>query len=350
MNKVKAGVIGCGNIANYKYLPSLSEISVIDVIGFCDINVRRAQEACKKYGGVNAKVYTEYKALLNNKDIEVVYVCTPNRYHSEITVAALEAGKHVMCEKPMAINAIEAEKMMKAAKANNRILTIGYQNRFNPKYQYIKKIIAKGELGEVYFARAKAVRRRGVPTWGNFLNEREQGGGSLIDIGSHALDLVLWEMNNYKPKYAVGTLYHKLNNTLDMGNIWGDWNPDLFKVEDSAFGFLVMENGATIILESSWALNERNPQEAVFSLAGTKAGVDFENGVCINSVCNGYQSVLTVDIPFKYKLGVLEQEAFLNAILGRGEVVVTPEQAYIVTRILDGIYESAKTETPIYFK
>lgn len=119
----------------------------------------------------------------------------------------------------------------------------------------MKKVAEAGELGDMYLAKPHAVRRRAVPTWGVFLNEEEQGGGPLIDIGTHALDMTLWIMDNYKPKYAVGTTYKKLNDQTDTANAFGDWDPKEFTVEDSAFGFVVMENGATIILETSWALN-----------------------------------------------------------------------------------------------
>jgi len=359
MSKLKAGVVGCGGIANSKHLPSALATGLVDFVGFCDIIEKSAVKSLKEFGAKQAKHYTDYKKLLEDKSIDVIYICTPNRSHSEITVAALKSGKHVMCEKPMAINTTEAEKMVKAAKETGKLLTIGYQYRFNPDYLYIKKFADDGGFGDIYFARAIAVRRRAVPTWGVFLNEHEQGGGPLIDIGTHALDLTLWTMNNYKPKYVVGTVYHKLNDQINTGNAWGDWNPKEFTVEDSAFGFVVMENGATIILESSWALNDRFPREAIFTLSGTKAGVDFIDGVHINHVQGGYQSVTEVstsgkgvafyDADANDKPEDIEQKIFLNAVLGKGKLTVTPEQALVVTQILEGIYKSAKTGKPVYF-
>jgi predicted dehydrogenase len=166
-------------------------------------------------------------------------------------------------------------------------------------------------------------------------------------------------MDNYKPKYAVGTVYHKLNDVFPTGNIWGEWDPSEFTVEDSAFGFVVMENGATVILESSWALNERNARESVYTLAGTKAGVDFWDGVHINSVTGGRQTVTKVDlsggsVAYFEGIGsgkpeVNEQFVFLNAVRGKGKLLVLPEQAYAVTLILEAVYESAKTGKPVYF-
>jgi len=358
MEKLRAGVIGCGGIANGKEMPAAKETGLVDMVAFCDVVIEKAEKAKKEYGTPDAKTYTDYRELLEDKSIDIVYVCTPNRSHSEITVAALNAGKHVMCEKPMAINTLEAKKMLDAAKANNKVLTIAYQNRFRADSIYLKEECKNGVLGEIYFAKARAIRRRAVPTWGVFLNEYEQGGGPLIDIGTHALDLTLWMMDNYKPKYAVGTVYHKLNNQKDTGNAWGDWDPEKFTVEDSAFGFVVMENGATIILESSWALNSLENLEAATLLCGTKAGADMFDGLRINGVKNGRQYVLKPDfnaggVAFyegtSSKPEVLEQLSFINAVLGRGELTVKPEEALVVTQILEAIYESAKTGKPVYF-
>ena len=247
----RVGIIGCGGIANNKHMPSLSKVPNCEMVAFCDIVVERAELAAKKFGTEDAKVYEDYKELLKDESIDVVHVCTPNRSHSFITVDALEAGKHVMCEKPMAINSVEAKKMLDASVRTGKLLSIGYQNRFRGDSLYMKSESEAGTFGDIYFAKANAIRRRAVPTWGVFLNEYEQGGGPLIDIGTHALDLTLWVMDNYKPKYCVGTTYHKLNKDTDQGNDWGNWDPDAFSVEDSAFGFVVMENGATIVLESS---------------------------------------------------------------------------------------------------
>ena len=203
---IRIGIIGCGGIANGKHMPGLRSIENVEMVAFCDIIEEKAQQAAKDYGTEDAKVYTDYKKLLEDKTIDVVHVCTPNRSHSFITVDALEAGKHVMCEKPMAINSEEAKKMLDAAERTGKKLCIGYQNRYRPEMLYLKKEAEDGNFGDIYYSEAIAIRRRAVPTWGVFINEYEQGGGPLIDIGTHSLDLTLWITNNYKPKYCVGTL------------------------------------------------------------------------------------------------------------------------------------------------
>ena len=295
-DKVRIGIIGCGGIATGKHLPALHKLSNIEMVAFCDLIRSRAESAAKNYGTPDAKVYENYKELLEDKTIDVVHVLTPNRSHSFISVDAMEAGKHVMCEKPMAINAEEAKKMVDAAKRTGKKLTIGYQNRQRNDSLFAKAEVEAGTLGEIYYARATALRRRAVPTWGVFLNEYEQGGGPLIDIGTHALDLTLWCMNNYKPKYCVGSVYKKLGKKFPTGNAWGDWTEEQFTVEDSAFGFIVMENGATINLESSWALNMLDTREAVTTLCGTDGGLDMNDGIRINGIRHGRQYVLKPDL------------------------------------------------------
>ena len=364
--KVRVGIIGCGGIANGKHLPAIKKLAAkgwLEIVAFCDLIEERAEKAAKEYGTPDAKVYTDYKELLKDETIESIHVCTPNRSHSFITVDALHAGKNVICEKPMAINSAEAKKMVDAAKETGKILTIGYQNRQRAEVQYIKKECEKGTLGEVYYAKAHAIRRRAVPTWGVFLNEYEQGGGPLIDIGTHALDITLWTMDNYKPKMIVGTTYKKLGNQTETANAWGDWDPEKFTVEDSAFGFITMENGATIVLESSWALNTLDVEEAATTLCGTKAGADMKDstgkpgGARINGVKNNHQYVECPDFAaggVAFYDGTtkepadIEQEIYYSAIRNGTPVCVKPEQAFVVTQILEAIYESAKTGKPVY--
>lgn len=356
---VKIGIIGCGGIANGKHMPSLKKIKNVQMVAFCDIIEERAVKAAEEYGVEGAKVYTDYKELLKDRDIEVVHVCTPNRSHAFISIDAMEAGKHVMCEKPMAKTYKEAKEMLDVSERTGMKLTIGYQSRWRADSLYLKKMCEDGELGEIYYGKAIALRRRAVPTWGVFLNEYEQGGGPLIDIGTHALDLTLWMMDNYKPKMVVGTTFEKLKNQKDCGNAWGDWDPKKFTVEDAAFGFIVMENGATIMLESSWALNIRNPKEAITMICGTEGGADMFDGLNINFIKNGRQCILKPDltaggVAFYDGDGdedpsVLEARAWLDAVVNDHEPRTKASQALVVTQILEAIYESAKTGKPVYF-
>ena len=357
--ELRVGIIGCGGIANGKHLPAISSVKEASLVAFCDIVPERMEEMGKKFGAEGYKLYDDYRKLLADKSIDVVHVLTPNKDHSHITVDALDAGKHVMCEKPMAISYTEAKKMLDAKNRSGKKLTIGYQTRCTAESQYLKKACERGDLGDIYYAKAHAVRRRAVPTWGVFLDEEKQGGGPLIDIGTHALDLTLWMMNNYKPKSVMGNIYKKLSGRGDCGNVWGPWDPAKFTVEDSAFGFITMENGATITLEASWALNTLDAIEAKTTLCGTKAGADMREGLRFNSDDFGR---LTMTKPNLEAGGAafydgesfsapefLEARLWYDAILNDTEPNVTPEQAIVVSQILEGIYESAKTGKLVTF-
>lgn len=359
-NKIlRLGIIGCGGIANGKHMPAEKRNPRAEMVAFCDIIPERAQKAKEEYGTEDSAVYTDYKELLKDETIDAVLVLTHNKEHCRITVDALNAGKHVLCEKPMATTYEEAVKMIEAAKKNNKVLTIGYQNRWRPDSMYMKQMAKDGEFGEVYYAEAIAIRRRAVPTWGVFIDEEKQGGGPLIDIGTHALDLTLHMMDNYEPAYCVGKTFHKLNKNTETGNAWGDWDVDRFTAEDSAFGFIVMKNGAVIYLKSSWALNMADPKEAITTICGDKAGADMLDGLRINGVKNGRQYIMkpnfsTGGVAFFDGAGGKEPadyEAanFSAAILDGQELNVKPEQAAVVTRILEGIYKSQQTGKPYYF-
>ena len=354
----RVGIVGCGGIANGKHLPALKALPNVKMVAFCDLIRERAEKALKEYGAEGAKIYDTYEELGADPTIDVVHVLTPNKAHAPISIAAMEAGKDVMCEKPMAKTAEDARAMVEAAKRTGKTLTIGYQNRFRPDSLYLKKCCEAGDLGEVYYARAHAIRRRAVPTWGVFLDEEAQGGGPLIDIGTHALDLTLWEMNNYEVESVMGSVYRKLADTKDAANAWGPWDPEKFTVEDSAMGFIKMKNGATIVLEASWALNTLDIDEAKTSLCGTKAGADMRDGLRINGE---RFSKMYVTKPELEAGGVafydgtvkdakdVEAEQFYAALENGTQPTVLPEQALVVTEVLEAIYTSAKTGKPVFF-
>lgn len=356
--QLNVAIIGCGGIANGKHLPSLEKIKEIALVAFCDLDKEKAIAAAQAYGTEDASVYEDYEKLLQDKTIDVVHVLTPNISHAEISIAAMEVGKHVMCEKPMAKTSEEAKQMMEAADRTGKKLTIGYNNRFRPDSQHLHKVATRGDLGEVYFAKAHAIRRRAVPTWGVFLDEEKQGGGPLIDIGTHALDLTLWMMNNYKPKSVMGNIYHKLGKKKDAANAWGPWDPEQFTVEDAAFAFITMENGATITLESSWALNSLDVDEAKCSLSGTEGGADMKDGLRMNGEDFGKLYTSHVELEaggVAFYDGKTESDAELEArlwiesIINNTEPTVKPKEALVVTQILEAIYESAKTGKAVYF-
>lgn len=355
--KLQIGIIGCGGIANMKHMPTLTKLNdMAEMVAFCDLIPQRAKDAASKYGTADAKTYVDYKELLNDDTIDVVHICTPNMSHATITVDSFAAGKHVLCEKPMAATTADAKLMLDAYKKSGKKFTIGYQNRFRNDVQTVYNACSQGELGDIYFAKAHALRRRAVPTWGVFMDKEKQGGGPLIDIGTHALDITLWLMNNYKPKSVTGSIFHKMADKTE-GNVFGPWDPATFDVEDSAFGFIKMENGATIYLESSWILNSTDTREAATTLCGTEGGMEMK-GLDPDSYEPVFNSVkygrlmeekpsnlgsIAFFGPLSQTPAEREARQWLNSIINDTQPLVKPEQAFVVTQILESIYISART-------
>lgn len=367
MKKLKVAVIGCGGIANQKHFPALKNNSDMnEIVAFCDVIEERAVKAAKEFGTPDAKVYTDYRELLKDESIEVVHICTPNVSHSEIAIAAFEVKKNVYCEKPMSHSTEEAEKMVEAWKKSGMQFTIGYQNRFRAEVQNLHAACEKGELGEIYYGKAHAVRRRAVPTWGVFMDKEQQGGGPLIDIGTHALDITLWCMNNYDVDSVTGSVFYKLGNLPQAteGNLFGPWDPETYEVEDSAMGFIKMKNGATINLEASWALNMLDSREASTTLCGTEAGAEIHSGMSYpkneliyNRGRNGQLMEETISPTGSVAYfgggsgeeGTIDNRQWLEAVLNGTEPLVKPEEALAVTKVLDAIYRSAKENREIKF-
>ena len=364
---LKIGFIGCGFIAFQKHFPGMKQEKDVELVAFCDIVRERAERGAKEFGSSDAKVYTDYKELLADKSIDAVHVLTPNVSHAEITIAAFDAGKHVMCEKPMAATTEDAKKMLEARDRTGKLLTIGYQYRHNHENVIAKKIIDDGYIGEVYYAEASYIRRRGVPNWGVFTDKEQQGGGALIDIATHALDLALFMMNNYDVDYVVGTSFEKLGKMLDP-DVQGQnhfitgkpdpWNNKTFEVEEFAVGYVKMKNGAVIHLKSSWALNMA-VKPPLLLLCGTKGGLDTcDDAVRLNHIVAGQQTISMVGEKAKpfipgFSTGPvppsMEAILWVKALKGEGELFVTAEQAFTVTKVLDAIYESSRTGKAIHF-
>lgn len=357
---ITIGIIGCGGIANGKHLPALAGLPNVRITAFCDIIRERAEKAAREYGAEGAKVYTDYRELLKDESIEAVHVLTPNREHADISIAALSAGKHVMCEKPMAKNAADARRMVEAARASGKKLTIGYQNRQTPAALFAKDYIETGALGEIYYANCYALRRRGTPNWGSFLDEDAQGGGPVIDIATHSLDLTLYLMNNYEPQMVAAKTHKKLEHP-EAGNLWGDKGVSDTPLEEAACAFILMKNGATILLETSWALNIDTPLgEGSCTLCGSRAGLSIKNGeLSINKVEFDRPVVSKVDtstggVAFyggdSATPADIEAAKWIQSILEDTPPAVLPHQALVVSEILEAVYTSSKTGKAVYFQ
>lgn len=361
MKNIKVGIVGCGGIANGKHMPSLSKLKDVELVAFCDVIEERAVKAAAEYGAEGARVFTDYRDLLKIGDIDVVHVLTPNVSHAEISINAMEAGKHVMCEKPMAKTAEEARSMLAAHRRTGRMLSIGYNGRSDAAQMQARRLVEQGVLGDIYYARAVALRRRGVPCWGVFLNREAQGGGPLIDIATHSVDRILWLTGNYDVHSVTGNVFQKLGKTPFSANErgFGVWKPEEYEVEDSAFAMVRFANGMVMNVECAWMLNMAEDQFGSLTLCGTKAGLDFSDGLRINGELNSSLYVNRLNVLSTQRPRAWGQDMsdcdydawqWIEAVRGNGEPLVKPEEALVVSEILEAIYRSAETGKTVYFR
>jgi predicted dehydrogenase len=344
---LRVGIIGTGGIAQGAHIPGYQRTEGVELYAACDVIEERARAMAEKFGIPH--VFTDYEQMLKLPEVDIVSVCTPPFAHKDATIAALQAGKHVLCEKPMALDGTEAQAMVDAWYAareryGNRF-SVGFQSRFGRQAQTLKRFIDAGELGELYYGRTAALRRRGVPGWGVFTKKSLNGGGPLIDIGVHALDLALWFLGHPEPASVYGVTYRKFGNRSGVYNPWGSWDPKSFDVEDAAFAMIRFRNGAMLQLECSWALNiEKSTSQTV--LCGTEGGAQLHPFKIFQE---RHGTILDVAVPEGVTEGqggrdepahVLEIQGFVKAVREGRDPLVRPEQALMVSRIVDAIYAS----------
>jgi predicted dehydrogenase len=346
MSKLRIGIIGSGGIAQGSHMRGYAAIpDLCEIVATCDVKEEIAKQAAEKFGV--EKTYTDYREMLADEKLDGVSVATPNKFHKQPTIDALKAGVNVLCEKPLGMNADECREMCAAARDSGKILQVGLQSRFNGPPRWLKQYIDAGNMGDVYFARAWALRRRGVPGWGVFINKELQGGGPLIDIGVHILDLTLFLMGYPKPVAATGKAWNTLGKNPDLWNAWGDYDRDKFTVEDFAVGMIKFDNGAVVSLESSFMAN--GPDRFETQLYGTKAGAIIEpytgsDSIRIFSEQNRQlMDIKPANVPHVDSAHADEVKAFVNAIIDGKPSPVPGENGLILNAIFDAIYKSSET-------
>jgi predicted dehydrogenase len=349
--KLRVGVIGCGDIARQHHLPNWQELEAegrVELIGACDIIEDRARMGVERFGARQA--YLDYKKMLREGDYDIIDICTQNRWHAPITVAALNAGANVLVEKPMAMNAREGRQMMDAAKKNKRKLMVAQHMRFEAPHEKLKAVIASGQLGEIYTANAMWLRKRGIPGWGKFHIQKESLGGPLIDIGVHMMDLCVWLMGSPKPVSVNGKVYCKFGDREDLCNgEWGRGYPSKeFDVEDYANAFVRFENGLTMITEVSWAANIPKERYHV-SVLGDKAGVS-TNPLGIYGYLDGALVNTVFDWLPKQEGHRMEIRHFTECLEKDLPVRVRPEESLQIMKIIDAIYESSRKNKEVIIK
>jgi len=316
-----------------------------EVVAFADVDPARLA-AIGDAQGV-AKRYTSAEAMLESEKLDVVSICTPNVFHKPLALKAFEAGCHVLCEKPLAMNAAEGREMLAAAKKAKRRLMINFSFRFNAQSQAMKQQVDSGFLGEIYAGRTVWLRRRGMPRFGGWFGQKKMaGGGPLIDLGVHRLDLALWLMGSPKPAWVMGSTYNKIAGEIAKR----EGKP--FDVEDFAMAMIRFENGATLELESSWASNIREKELMETRLLGTKGGLiqrnlnegyEFESEFFVEKDGYHFDFKLHAPLPQTYP----SMYHLIEAIVNDTPHPATGEEGLRVMEILDAIYESARTGQPV---
>ncbi|MFC3883521.1 Gfo/Idh/MocA family protein [Bacillus songklensis] len=240
MKKLKVGVIGCGSIAQHRHLPEYAFNKDVELAAVCDINEERAKQVAEKYG---VKAYTSYKELLQSGEVDVVSVCTPNYLHAPISIAALNAGVHALCEKPMATSKEEAEAMIEAAEKSGKKLMIAHNQRFVKSHQKARQMIESGEIGKIYSFRT-AFGHPGPEAWSvdgkeSWFFKKEQAFiGAMGDLGVHKTDLL---------RYVLG------EEIVEVGAFVETSAKDFADVDDHAVCVLKTESGIIGTLAASWA-------------------------------------------------------------------------------------------------
>lgn len=345
MNKLRIAIIGAGQIVTTTHLPALALIDDAEVVAISDVNEAGARKVAEENNIPYA--FASHKEMIETCKPDAVYVCVPNRFHYDMVMDALALGCHVFCEKPPAVNAAQAKEMADCAKANGRILSYDFHLRHGSNVKYMKELIEKGEFGELYFGRAKWLRRAGVPGWGNFISKSMQGGGPLIDIGAHMIDLILYMMDYPAISYVTASASNRIGTTQSHG-FFGDWDPAKYTVEDGIFGMIHFENGGCIEVEASFALNMKERDERAVQIYGDKMGASLFPAELYLGNDDDFANK-SIEFPEDGDLHINANRNFVNACLGKEDILVTADQGAYVQSVIEAMYASSESNKPQVF-
>jgi len=337
---LKVGVIGVGGIAR-THMPGWEASPHAEVVAGSDISEAALQAWGSKWGVT--RLVTDSAELIDDPGLDIIDVCTPNNYHAPLSIAALNAGKHVICEKPLAPTPAAIQEMIAARDASGKLLMTAQHFRFRGSSKAMKAEIDGGALGDIYHARSWLLRRAAAPTRPGFILKEHSSGGPCIDIGVHILDLTLWLMGNPKPAAVTGVARAEIAHQPGAFSVWGGSIPTEFDVEDFAAAFVRFENGATLVLEVSWLLHhDTQGEDMQMWLYGTKGGSHWPKCEIYTS---NYQTQQLYNRSLQITHDALEPHAqecveFAQAVVDGAPSPVPAEQSLQVMTILDGIYRS----------
>lgn len=348
--KYKVCIIGCGMIANSAHIPAYRAYdNLFEITAVCD---NREEVACKTAKEHNiAKYCADLSQMLKAEKPDIVSVCTPNMLHEYGVRTALEYGAHVICEKPLSLSYNTAKSLFDYAKQCDRVLMTCQSLRFLPERLEANKMRVLGTIGDIYYAEASRIRRRGIPAWGAFHKKEVSGGGALIDIGVHLIDSAIWLMGNPTP-VSVSAEMKKLHldefgSKKDSGALKNnvdtvDFKPDEINVETFASGSVKFSNDAVLTFKVAWTANMKEENNII--LSGKNCGIDLENRKIYSGVnditelkvCdNGFSSE-----PFYGHFCLVKNLA--DVLEGAAKPFIKPEETLNTTAILQAAYLSAE--------
>ena len=351
MRELRVGLVGAGAISRL----TAREFAANQRVSLCavaDLNEDRAGQLAAEFG--IPVTHTDASALFETPDIEAVYIGVPNRLHGEFAEAALHAGKHVLLDKPFAFDTAQAERVAAIARNADRVFMLGMNQRFTPQIQRARAMVASGALGEVYHAKAFWRRRSGIPRIGSwFTNKAESGGGALLDIGVHMLDATLYALADFDVATVSGAAFTRMGNRGLGDGRWGrsERVHDTFDVDDFTTALIRLRGGAVITLEAAWALHQPAANDMGVVLFGEDAGFDAHGDTVYRYGDKRGEYVITqnpaievTDFPGQNRV-----DHFVNAVLDESCCAVTIDEALMVQRVLDAIYESSVTGREVVF-
>ena len=347
--KFRVAFIGCGGIAQ-THMTALRQMPDVEVVAGVDILPERLTIFQEKWGVT--RLYKDWKKMLREVKPDAVSVCTPNGVHAAPAIDAANAGCHVIGEKPMAMNPAECEAMIAASKTAGKKLAVGFQYRYHPNTQFLKRARDDGEFGNIMYMKCEALRRRGIPNWGVFGQKKLQGGGPMIDIGVHCIEMAHYFMGSPRPVAASGNTWTYMGNKASKVVCpWPNWDHKTYTVEDLAIGQIRFENGAILQIEASFVAHiEKDVWN--FTFMGSKGGGQWDPPMIFadhhDTMVNTSPFFLSTDMSFN-RLFYIKLRNWVDACTKNTPLEAPGEAGLAVQKMLDGIYRSAAAgkEVPI---
>lgn len=335
---LRVAIIGAGQVADKVHASYYATRSDLKMVAVCDSRLQQAQAFAEKYGMTGG--YDDVRLMLEETQPDIVSVCSPNRFHFEHVIAALEAGCHVMCEKPPAMTPQQAELMRDTAKKQGKVLAYDFHHRFAQDAQLLREQVDVGAFGEIYVTNATALRRSGVPGWGVFTNKAMQGGGPLIDIGIHMLDAAMYVLGFPQVRRVMAHSFQKLGTVKNSGQ-FGEWDPTQYTVEDALFGTIEFHNGSLLRLDTSFVLNIEEQSRMNVTFCGEKAGATLFPAHIYHDV-NGELVTLNRREQADDNRHFRSMDAFVRHVQGESVMIADAEQGMIIQQLVAALYASAE--------